>query len=473
MKDAALASESPNSNAPEPPRVLVVDDERSLREMLRVLVRRAGFQPTVAENVTAARGQLEAEPVPFDAVITDLMMPDGSGIEVLEAARARSEATQVIVITAHATTERAVEAMRKGAYDYLEKPFDNRALIATLEKALEKRAMVGENRHLRAAVEGREDGGGLIGVSRATRELRDLLRRAASSPTSVLITGESGTGKELAARALHEWSERREAPFVVVNCGALPENLMESELFGHVKGAFTGASGNKPGLVRAASGGTLFLDEIGELAPSLQVKLLRVLQERKVRPVGGAEEVPVEVRVVAATNRDLEREVKEGTFREDLFYRLNVIRLRIPPLRERPDDIRPLAHHLLEKHCALQGRSLRFTEEALAWLCRQPFPGNVRELENRVERAVALARGAAIEPEDLGAGPARAGATGIEVPEVEPGFDLDGYLGAVEYAVLRKALEASGGVRKRAAEYLGMTFRQFRYRLAKHEDESD
>jgi two-component system response regulator PilR (NtrC family) len=449
--------------------VLVCDDERTLREMLRVLVRRAGYQSTVVDGVTAARKAISEREIAFDAVITDLMMPDGSGIDVLEAAKARSDATQVVMITAHATTERAVEAMRKGAYDYLEKPFDNRVLLATLEKALEKGAMVGENRRLRDAIEGRDEG--MIGVSRAMRELREVIARAAEAPTSVLITGESGTGKELAARALHDWGERGTGPFVVVNCGALPENLMESELFGHVKGAFTGASGTKEGLIRAASGGTLFLDEIGELPLSLQVKLLRVLQERKVRPVGGSDEVPVDVRVVAATNRDLESEIEEGSFREDLFYRLNVIRIRIPPLRERPDDIRPLAQHLLEKHSTLQGRRRFLSEEAMDWLVRQPFPGNVRELENRIERAVALSPGELMGLEDIRPeGPASSPGT-VAAPAIGEGFDLEAHLAAVERAVLYRALEASGGVRKRAAELLGMTFRQFRYRLAKHESD--
>ena len=310
-------------------RVLVVDDEASLRSMLTILLRRRGYAVEAAEGVAEAKAKLGAEE-PFAGVITDLLMPDGSGLDVLEAARARSEATQVIVITAHTTTERAVAAMRKGAYDFLEKPFRNDVLVATLEKALEKRAIVDENRTLRAQVDGADVG--IIGISRPMAELRALIARAARAPTSVLITGESGTGKELVARALHTQSGR-EGRFVVVNCGALPETIMESELFGHEKGAFTGAAGKKEGLFRAAEGGTMFLDEVGELPAALQVKLLRVLQERKVRPVGGERELPVDVRVVAATNRDLEEEVEGGAFREDLFYRLNVIRLRIPPLR--------------------------------------------------------------------------------------------------------------------------------------------
>jgi len=272
---------------------------------------------------------------------------------------------------------------------------------------------------------------------------------------------------------LHDWGDRRDGPFIVVNCGALPENLMESELFGHTKGAFTGAGGSKEGLVRAASGGTLFLDEVGELPLSLQVKLLRVLQERKVRPVGGSDEVRVDVRVVAATNRDLESEVEEGTFREDLFYRLNVIRIRIPPLRERPEDIRPLAQHLLEKHSTLQRRRRSLSEEAMDWLVRQPFPGNVRELENRIERAVALSRGERIELEDIRPEGQAPGSGAVAAPVIGEGFDLEAHLAAVERAVLYRALEASGGVRKRAAALLGMTFRQFRYRLAKHEDDPE
>ncbi len=447
-------------------RVLVCDDERGLREMLRVLLRRAGHDVTVVEGVRDALACLRAD-APYDAVVTDLMMPDGSGLDVLAAARERNEATQVVVITAFSATDRAVEAMRLGAYDFLEKPFKNEVLLATLDKALEKRAIVHENRALRDRVRGK--GSGLIGVSAPIERLRALITRAADAPTSVLITGESGTGKELVARALHTQSSRKDKGFVTVNCGALPEQLMESELFGHEKGAFTGAAGKKEGLFRAAEGGTIFLDEIGELPLPLQVKLLRTLQERKVRPVGGEQEVPIDGRVVAATNRDLEREVKEGRFREDLFYRLNVIRVALPALRERPEDIRPLAEHLLDKHCAYQHRSLRWSDESLRWLAAQPFPGNVRELENVVERAVALSHGPVIAPEDLGARnvevPAIADTLPADLPE---GFDLDAHLAEIEKKVLLQALAQCGGIRKRAAKLLGMTFRSYRYRLAKY-----
>jgi two-component system response regulator PilR (NtrC family) len=297
--------------------------------------------------------------------------------------------------------------------------------------------------------------------------LRDLIKRVANATTSVLITGESGTGKEMVARALHFQSPRAEEAFVVLNCGAIPENLIESELFGHIKGAFTGAIAAKEGLFRAANGGTLFLDEVGELPPPLQVKLLRVLQDRKVRPVGGSTEVEVDVRVVAATNRDVESEVEAGTFREDLFYRLNVIRIEVPPLRERPEDIPVLAGYFLEKHRALQGRRLEFSPEAMRWLAQQSYAGNVRELENIVERGVTLAPGNTVGREDLGdTHPSKKTASVSQIPEA--GFDLDNYLTQVEKELLFRALDQAGGVRKRAAELLGMSFRQFRYRLAKH-----
>ena len=450
-------------------RVLICDDERGIREMLRVLLKRRGYDVTVVAGVRAAAEAMAAE-APFDAVITDLRMPDGTGIEVLEAARRVEPSTQVVLMTAYATTERAVEAMRKGAYDYLEKPFQNDVLLATLDKAIEKRRIVDENRSLRSRLVGDHDGRGLIGVSDAMVRLRQTIDRAAGAKTSVLITGESGTGKELVARALHFGSRdgAGEAPFIVVNCGALPENLMESELFGHKRGAFTGADAAKEGLFRAADGGTLFLDEVGELPLSLQVKLLRVLQERKVRPVGESDEIPVDVRVLAATNRDLEADIEDGSFREDLYYRLNVIRLQIPPLRSRPEDIRPLAEHLLAKHCALQERRLTLSDATIRHLARQSFPGNVRELENLLERAVALAEGPEIEVEDLGM-PATAPDGSVAPVALTPGFDLDAHLSTIEKRVLLDALEEAGGVKKHAAALVGMTFRSFRYRLAKYD----
>ncbi|MEM7137321.1 MAG: sigma-54 dependent transcriptional regulator [Myxococcota bacterium] len=447
-------------------RILVCDDEAGLREMLQILLRREGYEVDSVDGVHAARDQLGSAD-PYDAVITDLAMPDGSGMEVLEAVRARATDTQIVMITAYATTEQAVEAMRKGAYDYVQKPFKNHELLATLEKALEKRAIVADNETLREQVKSRWTEGQLIGKSATMQGLRDLVKRVAGATTSVLITGESGTGKEMVARALHFQSPRADDPFVVLNCGAVPENLIESELFGHVKGAFTGATSAKEGLFRAADGGTLFLDEVGELPPPLQVKLLRVLQDRTVRPVGGSEEVEVDVRVLAATNRDVEAEVESGGFREDLFYRLNVIRIEVPPLRERPEDIPVLAEYFLRRHAALQDRRLELAPEAVRWLAQQPFGGNVRELENTIERGVTLAAGALVTREDLGdSHPSKRRVALSQIPEGR--FELDEYLTQVEKELLLRALDQAGGVRKKAAELLGMSFRQFRYRLAKH-----
>jgi two-component system response regulator PilR (NtrC family) len=449
--------------------ILVCDDEAALREMLSVLLSRAGYRVVTAETRAAALQKLASEEL--DAVVTDLALPDGSGMEVLSAARARDESTQVVMITAYGGTEQAVEAMRRGAYDFIQKPFRNHELLALLEKALEKRRIVDENRALRATVRGTYRSGDLLGKSEPMRRIMELVRRVASARTSVLITGESGTGKEVVARSLHDQSDRRDGPFIVVNCGALPEALMESELFGHEKGAFTGAATRSDGLFRAAQGGTLFLDEIGELPGGLQVKLLRVLQERKVRPVGGSRELEIDVRVVAATNRDLEREVASGAFRQDLFYRLNVIRLHLPPLRERPEDIPLLAEHFVLKHAALAEKRVELSPEARRWLAQQPYFGNVRELENVIERAVTLALGDRITLDDLPEGARtekRHVVADVDPADLPPGFDIDAHLGGIERRLLVRALEQAGGVRTEAAKLLGTTFRSFRYRLAKY-----
>ncbi len=447
-------------------RILVCDDEAALREMLSVLLRRARYQVVTASTRQEALAKIAGEDL--DAVITDLALPDGSGMDVLSAARERDDSMQVVMITAYGGTEQAVEAMRRGAYDFVQKPFRTHELLALVEKALEKRQIVGENRALRATVAGSYRSGDLIGKSDAMKRVMEMVRRVAGARTSVLITGESGTGKEMVARALHDQSDRASGPFVVVNSGALPEALMESELFGHEKGAFTGAMARSEGLVRAAHEGTLFLDEIGELPPELQVKLLRVLQERRVRPVGGSKEVEVDIRVVAATNRDLEADVASGAFRQDLFYRLNVIRLHLPPLRERPEDIPLLAQHFVQKHAALAGKRLELSPDAMRWFVRQSYPGNIRELENVVERAVTLAIGDRItldEMPDTG----RSGPSPSLPVEIGAGFDLDAHLASIERELVLRALEQAGGVRTEAAKLLGMTFRSFRYRLAKYD----
>ncbi len=452
-----------------PARVLVCDDEAGLREMLGVLLRRAGYQVTLVEAVEPALVALR-DSAPFDAVITDLALPDGTGMDVLTAARDRDDGTQVVMITAYATTEQAVTAMRLGAYDYIQKPFRNHEMLALLDKALEKRAIVDENRILRETALGKEHARRLVARSASMERVLDLVRRIASARTSVLITGESGTGKEMIARALHDEGDRKGAPFVVVNCGAIPETLMESELFGHEKGAFTGATGKKEGLFLAAHGGTLLLDEIGELPASLQVKLLRALQERLVRPVGAAKEIEIDVRVVAATNRDMEADVQSGAFRQDLFYRLNVIRIHLPPLRDRTEDIPLLAEHFLRKHGALANKRLSFSAEAMRWILAQPFPGNVRELENVVERAVTLALGSRVMPEDLllrAPEPGQVAAPMQEVP-IDADFDIDAWLADQEKSLLVRALSHTGGNQTAAAKLLGTTFRSFRYRLQKY-----
>jgi two-component system response regulator PilR (NtrC family) len=456
---------------PAPPsRVLIVDDEPSLRQVLDIALRRAGYDVLAVPGARAAHEALRQSPQPFPLVLTDLAMPDGSGFDVLGFAKERSEATEVIVMTAHSTVENALEAMRRGAYDFLTKPFSPAEIVAVAEKALEKSSIVSENRKLRAQLERLEDGRFDVGQSPAMRRVAELIAKIARTKTTVLITGQSGTGKERVARSLHEQSDRQKGPFLVVNCGALPEALMESELFGHEKGAFTGAQGRTLGLFREAEGGTLLLDEVGELPLSLQVKLLRVLQEKRVRPVGGAAEVPIDVRVLAATNRDIEADVEAGKFRQDLYYRLNVIRVELPPLRERPGDVPRLAEQFVRTYAREMGKDVRgFTADALRALDAYAFPGNVRELENMMERAVALASGPTIGLGDLPtavtgnvAGPA---AKLVDLPE--GGIKLDDVLGEIERRLILQALDKTGGVRTAAAKLLGVTFRSLRYRLEK------
>jgi two-component system response regulator PilR (NtrC family) len=455
---------------PKRARLLVVDDEPSLREMLGILFRRDGFdvvsQPGFRLGVEAVR----QSPTPFAVVLTDLVMPDGSGLDVLSAAKERDVATQVVVMTAHSTVEAAVDAMRRGAYDFITKPFANAEISALISKAFEKRSIVAENEQLRAKVKSLEKRE-MFGSGAEAKRMGELVRKAAATRATVLITGESGTGKELVARALHDQSERATGPFLVVNCGALPEALMESELFGHEKGAFTGAQRASPGLFREADGGTLLLDEVGELPAALQVKLLRVLQERRVRSVGASVEMGVDVRVLAATNRDVEADVRTGKFRQDLYYRLNVIRIEVPPLRERREDIAALAEQFVARFASELGKQVRGLEaDAIRALEAHAFPGNIRELENMMERAVALASSPAIGLGDLP--PEVSGLSGSPAPlltQLPPeGCALDSVLGEVERRLMLQALERTGGVRKTASKLLGISFRSLRYRLEKH-----
>jgi two-component system response regulator PilR (NtrC family) len=455
-----------------PIKVLVVDDEPGIRQVLEVTFKRQGWGVVSVPGMRSALEALRQHPEPFPLVLTDLVMPDGSGIDVLTAAKARSGATEVVVMTAHSTVEAAIDAMRKGAYDFVTKPFSPAEIAAIGQKALEKSSIVAENRRLKAHLSRLEpDPEEPLGTSQAMVRIGELIEKIASARTTVLITGESGTGKERVARLLHDKSDRAGKPFVVVNCGALPEALMESELFGHEKGAFTGASGRSLGLFREADGGTLLLDEVGELPAALQVKLLRALQERRVRAVGGAAEVPVDVRVLAATNRDVEADVEQGKFRQDLYYRLNVIRIELPPLRERAGDVPRLAERFMKRFAAELGKDVRgLTADALRAIDGYGFPGNVRELENMMERAVALASGPALGLGDLPA--AVSGLAARPAPllaDLPPeGCNLDDVIGEVERRLILQALGRTGGVRKAAAKLLGVTFRSFRYRLAKH-----
>jgi two-component system response regulator PilR (NtrC family) len=450
--------------------ILVVDDEPGLREMLSILFKRERYEVTVSPGFATAREAIRNAPHAFGVVLTDLMMPDGSGLDILTLAKQRSAETEVIVMTAHSSVETAIEAMKRGAYDFVTKPFATSELRAVVSKAFEKSALVAENVRLRAQVE-RNNPKDLLGHSQPMRQILDLITRVAANRSTVLITGESGTGKERIARAVHDVSDRKDKPFLVVNCGAIPEALVESELFGHEKGAFTGAGTRKLGIFREADGGTVLLDEVGELPLGVQVKLLRVLQERKVRGVGESNETTIDVRVLAATNRVVEDEVKAGKFRQDLYYRLNVIRIEVPPLRVRREDVGELAKHFLERCSREQNKEIRgFSSDALRALDAYDFPGNVRELENIVERAVALASGPQIGLGDL---PHEvSGAAGQPSPALvtlpESGCEIDNVLGEIERRLILQALERAGGVRTVAAKSLGLTLRSLRYRLQKH-----
>lgn len=450
----------------EKARILVVDDERSMQEFLEIFFRREGYDVVTAGDCGSALLAIDSDD--FDVVISDVQMPDHSGLDLLRTIKQTSPETVVIMITAFATTEAAIAAMKEGAYDYVTKPFKVDELRLVVEKALEKKILTQENRRLRSELRTRARSRSLVGASASMQKVYDLVAQVASTKTNVLISGESGTGKELVARAIHDQSDRRDRPFVAVNCGAIPENLLESELFGHVKGAFTGAIQSKAGLFETADGGTLFLDEIGELPASLQVKLLRVLQDKCVRRVGGNTDRSIDVRIVAATNRDLAEEVEAGRFRDDLYYRLNVIQVPLPSLRERMEDVPLLLHHFLEKYGREFDKEVEgFSDEALEKIQAYPWPGNVRELENMVERALALCRTRRVEVENLPPGIVdprqRAGSARLPAD----GANLDELVNEFERNLLREALERTGGVKKRAAHLLGISFRSFRYRLEK------
>jgi len=455
--------------------LLIVDDELGMRQFMTHLFQREGHTVRVAENGQRALEQLrEAAP---DLIISDIRMPDMSGVELLRAARELFPEVEVIMMTAFANVDTAREAFLLGAYDFVQKPFDNELLKETVARALEKVSLVKEKDALleenKVLIHGQRTKGKLgniIGQSSRMQALYQMIETVAQVPSTVLVTGESGTGKELVARAIHDMSPRAEKPFVSVNCGAFTETLLESELFGYVKGSFTGANTNRKGLFEAANKGTIFLDEIGEMSPAMQVKLLRVLQERKVRPVGATEETDVDTRVIAATNRDLASMVSDSTFREDLYYRISVIPMELPPLRERAEDISELATHFVEKFCASGGRQLSVSESAMRLLERYSWPGNVRELEHTIERAVALESTSSIQPERLpekitNYNPYRV-ADAMEFPE--EGINLTAHLDQLEKTYVMEALRRTNGNQTNAAYLLKMSVRSLRHLLDKH-----
>jgi len=474
---SGLRDPGSGKDAAEKPRILIVDDEQSMREWMRLLFQRDGFEVLTADDGVTARDLVTREYL--DVVLTDIRMPRLDGVQLLKAVRDLSPDAVVLMMTAHWTQDSVewAEARELGAKALFEKPFRDVNLVTMqVRQLLESRRLRHENAVLRQTT---ADQGfaGIIGRSPVMLEVFRLVETVCRTNSTVLISGESGTGKELVARAMHTLSLRRGQPFVAVNCGAMPEALLESELFGHVRGAFTGADKDKKGLFEAADGGTIFLDEIGEMTPAMQVKLLRVLQERTYRRVGGTDESPANIRIIAATNRTLPKLVSEGKFREDLFYRLNVIPVTLPPLRERADDILLIAQYVLAKYAREMGRTIEgFAPEAATALCAYPWPGNVRELENVIERAVALESEPRVQlgtlPENLRSGrpstPVGGGAGHGEAGEAGPGFNLERHLQDIERSHLERALERSGGVQTKAADVLGLSFRQFRYLAKKY-----
>jgi two-component system response regulator PilR (NtrC family) len=452
--------------------ILVVDDELSMRELLEYMLNREGYQVTCAEDGRKAIRLLEKNQ--YDLLLCDIKLGDISGLDVLRASKKNSQDTVVILISAYASTETAVEAMNEGAYDYVPKPFDKDELLQTVAKALDIRTVEHEKQLLNDQLKENLHFGMLVGTSPSMRHIYKLILQVAKTKTNVLITGESGTGKELIAKAVHQESDRSDQPFVVINCGGIPEALMESELFGHKKGSFTGATSDKKGLFEEAHRGTIFLDEIGELSLPIQVKLLRAVQEKVFKAVGGIEDISVDMRILSATNKNLEKEVIAGNFREDLFYRLNVIEIKVPPLRERKADLRPLAQYFLEKYSKEMGKEItKFSSYAIDMLNKYDFPGNIRELENLLERSVALSTTNIILPDSLALSIHKRrwieGFTDrrFDLDDVSRGVSLDIILEEIERAYLKKALDCSNGSKNKAAELLGISFRSLRYRLDK------
>jgi two-component system, NtrC family, response regulator PilR len=452
-------------------RILVVDDEESIREFLEIMLKKEGYEVTTAEDGAKAKEILAKKS--FDLVISDLQMPQVTGLELLKYVKDSFPDVVFMMITAFGTTENAVEAMKMGAYDYITKPFKIDEVRLNIANALRSKNLEVEVRALKKELVKEYSFQNMVGNSAAMHAVFDLIKRVSQAPTNILITGESGTGKEVIAKAIHYNGPLKDKPFVTVNCGAIPENLMESEMFGHKKGSFTGAIVDKSGLFEVANSGTLFLDEVGELPLSIQVKLLRAIQERIIRRVGATEDMKVEVRIIAATNRNLEDMVAKGSFRQDLFYRLNVINIKSPALRDRAEDIPLLANHFLKKYNEKLGKNINaISAEAMDLLKKYNYPGNVRELENLIERTVALEAGSTMLPESLppmvNTPGGRKMASSNEIDVGEEGLDLDKVIGQIEKEILIKAIHAAGGVKKKASKLLKISFRSMRYRIEKY-----
>ena len=444
--------------------ILIVDDEKGQRDILTMILRKEGYDVADAPGVREALEELGRRE--FDLIMTDLKMQGQSGLDLLEAVQAADPQQCVIIMTAHGTVDSAVEAMKKGAFDYLEKPLERDNLILTLRRAFERIGLVRENRVLLKRVEQIQTIPTILGEHTKMREVFRIVSKIAATSSTVLIVGESGTGKELVARAIHDGSQRRDKPFMAINCAAIPDSLMESELFGHEKGSFTGANVREIGIFEAANGGTVFLDEIGEMNVAMQAKLLRAIQEREIRRVGGKVNVPLDVRILSATNKELEQEIKRGNFREDLFYRLNVIRINLPPLRERGSDVKTLAEFFIKKYSQSSGIAVEgISRPALKLLMNYAWPGNVRQLESVIERSVLMAESNYIEPEDLPAEVTLTSALSGDIP-----FDLppEGIaFEELEKGLIVKAMERADWVIGKAAPLLGMSYKTLQYRLDK------
>jgi DNA-binding NtrC family response regulator len=448
--------------------ILVVDDEKSILDLLSMVFKKEGFQVKTSLGTPSVYELVDDDD--FDLLICDIKMPKVDGMELLKHVKKQKPIVPVIMITAYGSVKQAVEALKVGALDYVVKPFDIEELKILVSHGLEERKIREENILLKKSFQEQSSFENMIGKSKAMREVFGLIEKVATTDSTVLVTGESGTGKEMAAKAIHALSRRRERPFVSINCAALPENLLESELFGHTKGSFTGAVADKKGMFETAHAGTIFLDEVGELSPWTQVKLFRVLQERRIRRVGGTDEILVDVRIIAATNQDLKKRIEEGKFREELFYRLNVISFEMPALRKRTEDIPLLISYFLQKHCEKMGRKTkRLTPEVISFLETYGWPGNVRELENLIERTVAVEERETITvsclPRDILE--MRRSEDGPAV--LKPGFDLEGHLDQIAKKYIQEAGSASRGNMKKMASLLGVSYRSLRYLIEKYQ----